>query len=52
MKKLLIGLFILGGVIITSTFGSYANLSPTYTQVKSPTSTLMSWKSSLLINIY
>lgn len=46
MKKLLIGLFILGGVIITSTFGSHANLSPTYTQLKPPTVTLMSWKSS------
>lgn len=46
MKKLLIGLFIFGGVIIISTFGSHATLSPTYTEVKFPTTTLMSWKSS------
>ena len=46
MKKLLIGLFILGGVIITSTFGSHATLSPTYTPVRPTISTFMSWRSS------
>lgn len=46
MKKLLIGLFILGGVIITSTFSSYAYLAPTYTEEKSPSATQLSWRST------
>ena len=46
MKKILIGLFILGGVIITSTFSSYAILGPTYTEERSPSATQLSWRST------